>query len=61
MLAEGISDRLAPIRERARDLRANPDRVNAILADGTARARQIARVTLGEVFDRMGLDYSAHD
>ncbi|MCL7956585.1 MAG: tryptophan--tRNA ligase [marine benthic group bacterium] len=61
MLAEGISDRLAPIRERARDLRANPDRVNAILADGAACARQIARVTLGEVYDRMGLDYSAHD
>ncbi|MEJ2482803.1 MAG: tryptophan--tRNA ligase [Gemmatimonadota bacterium] len=59
-LATGISETLAPIRERSRELRAHPDRVHEILADGAARARRIARATLGEAYERMGLDFSAH-
>jgi tryptophanyl-tRNA synthetase len=61
MLAEGISARLDPIRERARELRAHPDRVHEILAEGAERARAIARPTLGEAYERMGLDPAAHD
>ncbi|MDT8436958.1 MAG: tryptophan--tRNA ligase [Gemmatimonadota bacterium] len=54
-LAEGIAARLAPVRERAAALRADPDRVRDILHDGARRARAIAGPILAEAFDRMGL------
>ncbi len=44
----------APIRERARELEAQPERVDEILAAGAERARAIARVTLAEARERMG-------
>jgi tryptophanyl-tRNA synthetase len=47
---------MAPIRDRARELREHPDRVHEILADGATRARVIARVTLEQAYERMGLD-----
>jgi len=46
---------LGPIRERARALKAAPGRVDEILAAGAARCRAIARDTLAEVHDRLGL------
>ncbi len=54
-LAENISDDLAPVRERARELRADPDRVHEILRAGAERCRAIAGETLEEAYDRMGL------
>jgi len=54
-LADNLSDTLAPVRDRARELRADPDRVWEILAEGGARARATARATIAEVRDRMGL------
>jgi tryptophanyl-tRNA synthetase len=54
VLADGIVMALAPLRARALELRAHPDRVDAILAEGAAKARRVARETLREVQDRMG-------
>lgn len=54
-LAGNVSRDLAPIRERARELRADPDAVWRILDKGAARAREIAAVTLAGAYARMGL------
>ena len=54
-LAGHMADRLAPIRERARELREHPERVYEILDAGAERCGAIARETLGEVYERMGL------
>jgi tryptophanyl-tRNA synthetase len=49
-------EELTPIRRRAEELLATPDAMDAILADGAARARTVARETMAHVKDRMGLD-----
>jgi tryptophanyl-tRNA synthetase len=54
VLAGNMSDRLAPIREKAAELRARPPEIDEILADGAARARTIARETMGQVKEKMG-------
>ncbi|MBA2566168.1 MAG: tryptophan--tRNA ligase [Gemmatimonadetes bacterium] len=54
-LAEHVIDTLAPIRERADELRSDPARVHAVLAGGAERASAIARATMDEVRRRMGL------
>jgi tryptophanyl-tRNA synthetase len=46
---------LKPIRERAFQLREEPERVDEILADGASAARRMAAETMREVRDRMGL------
>jgi tryptophanyl-tRNA synthetase len=55
-LTANMAAELAPIRERAAELRAHPERVTEILREGARRARSIARVTLAEVYERMGLE-----
>jgi tryptophanyl-tRNA synthetase len=55
-LTANMASELAPIRERAAELRANPERVAEILREGARKAREIARVTLAEVYEKMGLD-----
>jgi len=47
---------LAPIRERAREIEAQPGLVEAILGDGGAAARAIADETMHDVKGLMGLD-----
>jgi len=54
VLADNIATTLAPIRERAAALKAEPDRVRDILADGAARAAAIARETMRTVRSAMG-------
>jgi tryptophanyl-tRNA synthetase len=54
VLADNMIAALAPIRERALALQAQPGRVDEILADGAAAARRIASETMREVRDRMG-------
>ena len=54
VLADNMIATLAPIRERARQLQAAPDRVDEILAEGTLGARRRALETIREVKDRMG-------
>lgn len=46
---------LVPIQARAAELRAEPKRVAAALAGGAERARELAKVTMREVRDHMGL------
>src|SRR5688572_19801296 len=53
-LATNMAAVLAPIRERAAELAAAPERVDEILAIGAERARALARETIREVRDRMG-------
>jgi tryptophanyl-tRNA synthetase len=55
MLTEGINSALKSFRERRRELKANPEHVDKALRDGAERARAIARQTLAEVYERMGL------
>ncbi len=50
---------LTPIRTRAEALQSDPARVDALLADGAARARVVARETMATVKDKMGLDARA--
>jgi tryptophanyl-tRNA synthetase len=57
ILADSISTTFAPMRERGRELRAQPERIREILDDGAARARVLARETMVEVRQRMGLDW----
>jgi tryptophanyl-tRNA synthetase len=54
-LADGMVQVLNPIRERREDLAAHPERVRDLLAAGAARARAIARKTMAEVREKMGL------
>jgi tryptophanyl-tRNA synthetase len=54
VLAQHMAAALAPIRERGRALQAQPEQVEAVLADGAARARTLARETLRQVQARMG-------
>jgi tryptophanyl-tRNA synthetase len=49
---------LAPIRERAKELEANPARVTATLEAGAANARAVARKTIAHVKEKMGLPHS---
>jgi tryptophanyl-tRNA synthetase len=55
LLAEGINNTLAPLRERRASFAARPEYVKEVLADGAARASKIARKTLTEVKEKMGL------
>lgn len=54
VLADNISATLAPIRERAVVLQAEPERVTDLLARGAARARTLAVETMHGVRERMG-------
>ena len=47
-------EKLAPIAEEMRRLRADPAYVDSILADGAVRAREIATPILQEVHDIVG-------
>jgi tryptophanyl-tRNA synthetase len=43
------------LRERREQLRKDPDYVRQVLEDGAGKARSIARRTIEEVYQRMGL------
>jgi tryptophanyl-tRNA synthetase len=55
VLLESIERELAPIRERAHEVRANTKNLDEILSAGAATARAIASETLREVRHLMGL------
>ncbi len=50
-----LSDYLAPIRERAAEIRNRPGYVEEVLEDGEARARAVAQQTMREVREAMNL------
>ncbi|HEX7058420.1 MAG TPA: tryptophan--tRNA ligase [Solirubrobacterales bacterium] len=54
-VAEGVIDLLAPVRERYAELRADEATLESTLAEGAAKARAIASLTVAEVRDRMGI------
>lgn len=56
VLHQHMVNELTPIRTRAQELQQNPAQVDALLADGGARARAVAKETMRDVKDRMGLD-----
>jgi tryptophanyl-tRNA synthetase len=53
-LAEVVVDALAPIRERTEKMLADEAELDRLLADGAARAREVARATMALVRDRVG-------
>jgi tryptophanyl-tRNA synthetase len=57
ILADNIAATFAPFRERAAHYRAHPEEVRQVLDEGAVRARAIARETMAEVRQKMGLDW----
>jgi len=55
LLARNMNEALASLRERRAALAENPNYIKEVLADGAARARVIARETIREVKQKMGL------
>ncbi len=55
---EGILAELKPIQERARQYAEDPTLVKNIVAEGCEKARKLARETMRDVRDAMGLNYS---
>jgi tryptophanyl-tRNA synthetase len=55
VLAEVVVECLRPLQERYRELTAKPGYIDAILAEGAAKARPLAEKTLAEVKARVGL------
>lgn len=49
LMAGYLNRSLEPVRETRKELEANPERVRAVIHDGTERARGIARQTMEEV------------
>lgn len=54
-LAQGINSFLREFRERRNELSNQPDTVRGILEAGAERARKVAKATVEEVYERMGL------
>ena len=54
-VAAAVVELFAPVRERYAELVADPDGLDAVLADGAERAREVARETMRTVRDRIGL------
>ncbi|MFC2032364.1 tryptophan--tRNA ligase [Chloroflexota bacterium] len=55
LLAKGINSALAPLREKRASLAERPQYIKEVLADGASRAGVIARETMEEVKQKMGL------
>ncbi|HVN96837.1 MAG TPA: tryptophan--tRNA ligase [Syntrophorhabdaceae bacterium] len=55
MLFENLRKELTPIRERARALREDPDYIIDVLKQGASACSVIARQTMAEVHDALGL------
>lgn len=56
-LIDGVLAEQQPMRERAQQYEDNPDLVKTIVSEGCERARNIAKSTLEDVRQAMGLDY----
>jgi tryptophanyl-tRNA synthetase len=54
---DAVLRELAPIRERAQFYEENPDQVRNILADGCEKAQELARDTMRDVREAMGLTF----
>ena len=56
-IVDAVIEELEPMRDRAQEFIANPDVVRGIITEGCEKARDIARQTLDEVRQVMGLAY----
>jgi tryptophanyl-tRNA synthetase len=56
VLHQSMNAELAPIRERAAELKANPGSLDDALRDGGERARKVASETIRETRQLMGLE-----
>lgn len=56
-IIDAILKEQGPIRERAREYQDDPETVRGIISEGTEAARDVARETLEEVRQAMGLSY----
>ena len=54
-LAEDISNHFAPFRKKRKELEAKPEYVKKVLSEGAEKARIIARETMKEVKEKVGL------
>jgi len=54
-VADAVVELFAPIREQFAELVADPAYLDQVLADGAARAREVAVATMATVRDRIGL------
>tara|TARA_R110002110_G_scaffold89303_2_gene232677 strand:+ start:25901 stop:27076 length:1176 start_codon:yes stop_codon:yes gene_type:complete len=54
---DAVITELQPIREKAEQLKASPGMVKSIIAEGSEKAREVARETLIDVRQAMGLNY----
>jgi tryptophanyl-tRNA synthetase len=59
LMADGINKTLESFRERRREFVEKPGYVEEVLQEGARRARAIARETLTEVLERMGISEAA--
>jgi tryptophanyl-tRNA synthetase len=55
LLAEGINNDLAPFRERRAEIAGRPGYVDEVLSEGARKAQAIAKETIVEVREKMGL------
>ena len=56
-LIDSVLKEQQPVRERALEYLRDPESVQAVIDEGSERAREVARDTLEEVKDAMGLNY----
>ncbi len=54
-VAEAVVALFAPVRQRYTELMADPAELDRVLADGAARAGEVAAATMSSVRDRIGL------
>lgn len=54
---EAVVNEIEPIREKARQLEDNPAMVKSVISDGSEKARDVARETMTDVRQAMGLNY----
>ncbi|WP_319431032.1 tryptophan--tRNA ligase [Mycobacterium sp. RTGN5] len=52
--AEAVVDYVTPLQQRVDELLADPAELQAILAAGAARAREVSAKTIGRVYERLG-------
>ena len=52
--AEAVVEFVSPIKSRVDELLADPAQLEAVLADGAARAQQVAEKTIDRVYHRLG-------
>jgi tryptophanyl-tRNA synthetase len=54
---DAVVAELSPIKEKAKQFEENPSSVKAIIAEGTEKARDVAKETMDDVRQAMGLNY----